>query len=254
LYRDLPGSRPARECLDRADALVVLHPLAVDRLGVMNRDWAAKARVVLQSVPPIPPEARTKGAFDVCVVGHLRDEKDPLRVAEAARRLPEESRLRVLQAGGALTDRWRERATAEDATNPRYRWLGELSRGEAHRLIARSRLMVLPSRMEGGANVIGEAVVAGTAVIASRIEGSVGLLGADYPGLFDVGDTAGLAQLLRRAELDAAFLEQLAGRCRALARRFAPQVERSALARLLVDGELGRDGAREWSRGEARDD
>ena len=42
---------------------------------------------------------------------------------------------------------------------------------------------------EGGANVISEAEVAGLPAIASDLEGSVGLLGADYPGLVPVRTT-----------------------------------------------------------------
>ena len=51
--------------------------------------------------------------------------------------------------------------------------------------IKRAHLLIVPSRMEGGANVVVEAVTAGTAVIASRISGNVGMLGDDYPGYFD---------------------------------------------------------------------
>ena len=58
--------------------------------------------------------------------------------------------------------------------------------------------MVLSSLSEGGANVISEAVAAGVPVLASRIDGSVGLLD-DYPGYFPVRDTAALARLLERS-------------------------------------------------------
>ena len=71
---------------------------------------------------------------------------------------------------------WAEKARAEMARNPRYRWLGEVPGWAVRRVLAKTRLMVLSSRMEGGANVISEAVVAGVPVIASEIAGSVGLL------------------------------------------------------------------------------
>ena len=41
------------------------------------------------------------------------------------------------------------------------RWIGEVPRWRARRILARSRLMILSSRMEGGANVISEAIVDG---------------------------------------------------------------------------------------------
>ena len=72
-------------------------------------------------------------------------------------------------------------------------------------LIASSRLMVMSSLFEGGARVVGEAMVHGTPVISSRIDGVVGLLGDDYPGYFLPGDTAELAALLNRFETDPGF-------------------------------------------------
>ena len=95
-----------------------------------------------------------------------------------------------------------------------------------------SRLLVLSSRLEGGANVISEAVVAGVPVIASRIAGSTGLLGRTYPGLFPVGGTAGLRRLLLRAERDGRFLRRLRAHCRRLRPLFTPSRERAAWRRL----------------------
>jgi glycosyltransferase involved in cell wall biosynthesis len=70
--------------------------------------------------------------------------------------------------------------------------------------------MVLSSLSEGGANVMSEAVAARVPVLATRIDGSIGLLGRDYPAYFPVGDTEALARLLNRIETDAAFLERAA--------------------------------------------
>jgi glycosyltransferase involved in cell wall biosynthesis len=95
--------------------------------------------------------------------------------------------------------------------------------------------MVLSSRSEGGANVISEAVVAGVPILASRIEGSVGLLGRDYPGYFPVGNTRALARLLRRIETDARFVGRLR---RAIARRaslFHPECEKAAWKKLIAE-------------------
>jgi glycosyltransferase involved in cell wall biosynthesis len=125
------------------------------------------------------------------------------------------------------------RARAEMARNPRYRWLGELSHARALARLARSRLLVLSSRLEGGANVIGEAAVRGVPILASRIDGSVGLLGADYPGFFPVGDTAALAALLGRAEADATFYARLRRTVAGSAWLFGPQRERRAWRQLL---------------------
>ena len=161
--------------------------------------------------------------------------KDPLRAALAARSLPHESRIRILQVGAGLDARLAERARREQHDNPRYRWLGERSHAQARRWLARCDLLVLSSRSEGGANVIGEAAVAGVPIVASRIEGSVGLLGARYPGFFPVGDTRALAALLLRCERDALFYDKLRRAVASVAPNFRPAGERAAWARLVAE-------------------
>src|SRR5262249_52651843 len=112
-------------------------------------------------------------------------------------------------------------------------WLGERPRGIVRARLSRSRLMVLSSRMEGGANVISEALVARVPVLASRIAGSCGLLGTDYPGFFPVGGTAALARLLWRVERDRDFYEHLMHLCARRAHLFWPARERRAWLTLL---------------------
>ena len=231
LYHDLRTSALARRSLALASRLVVLQPRGVAALRMAVR---AKARVIRQSaVCPARGITPRKGLFEVCVLAHLRPVKDPLRAARAARLLPASSRIRVLHAGAALDARNAARARAEASANPRYVWLGPLSRGRALRLLARCRLLLVTSRLEGGANVLSEALACRIPVLSSRIDGSVGILGADYPGLFDVGDTRGLAALLRRAETDARFYRRLVSRCRSLARRVDPALEARTWRRLL---------------------
>jgi glycosyltransferase involved in cell wall biosynthesis len=120
--------------------------------------------------------------------------------------------------------------------NPRYEWLGDLPWSEAMRILSRCRLLSLTSKLEGGANVIGEAVSLGVPVVASRIAGSVGLLGEDYPGYFAVGDTQGLADLLWRAETNLRFYKDLCDYCDRRRPLFQPERERRSWQELL--GEL----------------
>jgi glycosyltransferase involved in cell wall biosynthesis len=96
-----------------------------------------------------------------------------------------------------------------------------------------SRLCVFSSRLEGGANALGESVVAGTPVLASRIPGSVGILGRRYQGYFEVGGTRELARLMTRAETDQAFLMKLQQHCSKLVRLFDPALEEASWAALL---------------------
>ena len=85
--------------------------------------------------------------------------------------------------------------------------------------------LALASLMEGGANVISEAIADGVPVLASRIDGSTGLLGAAYPGLFDAGNTQSLANLISRLETDASFYADLKARCLSLRPLFDPNRE-----------------------------
>jgi glycosyltransferase involved in cell wall biosynthesis len=121
------------------------------------------------------------------------------------------------------------------ATNPRYLWRDDVPASAVRRLLVRSHAMVISSFSEGGANVISEAAVAGVPILASRMDGNVGLLGADYPGYFPVGNTRALARLLRRLEDESAFADRLRN---ALAKReplFRPAREATAWRRLLAD-------------------
>ncbi len=170
----------------------------------------------------------------VSVIGHLRDVKDPLRAAEAARLLPADSRVRIEQVGRAYTAEWAARARAEMVSNPRYTWRDDVPRTSVRRLLARSHAMVISSLSEGGANVISEAVVAGVPILASRMDGNVGLLGAGYPGYFPVGDTEALAALLQRLELEPRFAARLAKAARQRAPLFRPAREIAAWRRLLA--------------------
>jgi len=231
LYRDIHHDEAAKRSLELADRLIVLHPGGERELPVRLRP---KVRVIPQSAsPPARAPRRRARSFDVAVVGHLRPEKDPLRTALAARLLPGESRIRVLHAGRAISEEARSAAEAEQQANARYRWLGELSRGRARALIARCRVLSLTSEIEGGANVLSEALAARIPILASRIACTEAILGEDYPGLFPVGSTRALARLLRRVEEDPRFLAELARRCRARRTWVSPARERAAWRGLL---------------------
>jgi len=231
LYRDVHVDASARRSLELADRLVVLHEGASAELSPRLRP---KVHVVPQSAPAarkLPPLRRW---FEVLVVAHLRPEKDPLRTARAARTLPGASRIRVVHAGAALSEKMRREAAAEMRSNSRYLWLGELPGWKARRLIARARVLSITSEIEGGANVLSEAIAAGTPVLASRIPAMLAILGSDYPGLFPLGDTRALARLLRRVEEDDRFLAGLRRRCIAARPALSPAREKAALRSVLA--------------------
>jgi putative glycosyltransferase (TIGR04348 family) len=230
LTEDAP---PTLRSMELADRLVALNSLA---WRAVPRRFRQKLRVILQSAPkPAAPRRPSARCIDVCVIGHLRDVKDPLRAALAARLLPAASRIRIVQIGRAFSPNWAAAAAAEMAVNRRYLWRDEVPRAAVQKLLLRSHAMVLSSLSEGGANVISEAVMAGVPILASRVDGNVGLLGADYPGYFRVGDTEALARLLRRIETDRPFVSHLRRAVARLAPLFTPEREVAAWGLLLAE-------------------
>jgi putative glycosyltransferase (TIGR04348 family) len=231
LYHDLPGSAAAQESLRLADRLIVLQPRGVESLPAEVRH---KAVSIIQSVPrPKGKSRRLKRVFEVCVIGHLRAVKDPFRAAMAARELPAESKIRIVQIGGALSDAMARRAEREAVINPRFHWFGELPRWQTLRRLRRSRLLVVSSHLEGGPNVVCEALAAGVPVLSSKIDGVIGILGEDYPGYFPVGDTPALAKLLHQAEVDPTFYKSLLAGTRHAAPLVDPRRESRSWKQLL---------------------
>ena len=232
LYRDIRTDETAQESLRLATRMIVLQAMGLQELAPALR---RKTRVVYQSAQTVPRLAPLKSCFEVVVSGHLREEKDPFRAAAALAHVPPPSRIRVTHIGGAMSTAMARQAEDWMKREPRYRWLGEQAHGRALRLLARSRLMVISSRMEGGANVVSEALANRVPVIASRIAGNIGMLGGDYAGYYPVEDERALARRLARAETDHAFYRKLAAQCRARKPLVTHAAERGALQRLLAE-------------------
>ena len=237
LYRFIHSHpEPTLASVKAADQLVVLHDKAY--LALPKEAWH-KVNIIYQSAIPLPFAInRYSRSFDICVVGHLRDEKDALRTAYAVRDLAVSSRIRVRHYGKAHNEEWAEMARKEMQINPRYHWFGEIKHWQIRQAYARCHLMVLSSTMEGGANVISEATVAGLPIIASDIVGSIGLLGEDYPGYYPVQDTDALRELLIKAENDPDFMQLLEKHCNQRAKLFLPEMEGQQWKVLLDKMEL----------------
>lgn len=231
LYRDIATDAQARASLDLASRLVVLQDEAPNALPAQHR---AKARVIFQSTPSRQHLPKTPRHLRAVMVGHLRDEKDPLTLMAAARLISPDEGILVDHIGNPLDEALARAARDTMAACPHYRWLGGLPHKQALARIQRAHLLVHASRMEGGAHVIMEAVCSGTPVLASRMDGNVGMLGRDYSGYFAVGDARGLADALRECR-SPARQRQLMAQCDLRAPLFAPQAEQAALLRLIGD-------------------
>ena len=128
-----------------------------------------------------------------------------------SRLAPRDSKIRIIHLGKAHNQKWLNSMRAEEDANPRFISLGDVPAWRVRRQFSTSRAMVISSIMEGGANVVSEAVVAGLPIIASEIDGNIGLLGPDYKGYYPAKDTKALASLLNKLEEEPGFLRHLAG-------------------------------------------
>lgn len=234
LYRDIQTDPDAQRSLQLATQLVVLQASGLQELTAALR---AKTHVLYQSTRTLKAVVRatpaTRRRLNITMVGHLRDEKDPATFMRAAH-LVQSPQARLIHIGAALEPALGRMAEQTEQSETRYRWLGSLPHAATRRRLKRSHLMVISSRMEGGANVIIEAVTSGVAVLASDISGNRGMLGDDYAGYFPQGDSRELARLIDHSIADPAFYALLQRQCAARAPLFAPEREKTAVL-LLMD-------------------
>jgi putative glycosyltransferase (TIGR04348 family) len=232
LYRDIRTDRNAKRSLELATCLIALQKMA---LMDLPRRFHSKTRIIYQSAKAYRGRGSLprKPIFQVCLIGHLREEKDPLRAALAVRRLPANSRIQLIHIGLALDARLEKRAQSEARRNSRYHWLGERPHWKTRRILAESDLAVITSRMEGSSNVLSEALASSVPVVASKIPGLIGTLGKTFPGYFPVGNTQQLTALLRKSESDKKFYRRLKRYCAGVASLVRPEREVAAWRSLL---------------------
>jgi putative glycosyltransferase (TIGR04348 family) len=236
LYQDIQRDPAAQRSLELAQRLVVLQELGVQALPAEHRD---KARVVFQSAQSRAQLRKSDDRLRAVMVGHLRAVKSPRTLFAAARLLGDRDDILIEHIGEATEPALGEEARATAAACPNYRWLGAVPHEETLQRMAQAHLLVHTSALEGGAHVIIEAVLGGTPVLASRVDGNVGMLGADYQGYFPEGDAAALAALLRAGRAgqasDDGLIARLQAQCAARAPLFDPAAERAALLRLVAE-------------------
>lgn len=234
LYRDIHENSDAQQALEWAHRIIVLQERGPDELAA---HLVPKTRVIYQSAPDSARQPSPAGTFEVLVIGHLRAEKDPFRAALATAYLPEHSHIQVTHLGGALSEEMADTAGMAQNKLPRWTWAGDVSHKTVLKRLSRAQLLVISSVMEGGANVICEALAADVPVLASHIPGNVGMLGEDYPGYFPVGDERRLASLMSMAESDPEFYADLARHARARRGLMRPEQEASRLRQVVAEFE-----------------
>jgi glycosyltransferase involved in cell wall biosynthesis len=270
VYRDIQTDAAARGSLAMASRLIVLQNRAVLALPAEHQ---SKTTVIFQSTTAHPTTEKTGQKttqhLRAVMVGHLRDEKSPETLFEAVRLLASSDAgkrspkpvgaavgelalstdvsadIYIDHIGAPLDAALGRAATATALACPNYRWRGAMPHVATRRAIARAQVMVLTSKMEGGAHVIMEAACSGTPVLASRIDGNVGMLGEDYAGYFELGDAHQLAALLlecRRTQNEPnGLLAKLAVQLALRVPLFAPELEAeklNALVAMLTGGTI----------------
>ena len=105
LYGDLQTHNKILQELEWADKLVVLQPFGLDEIPPC---FHSKTYVIYQS-NRLKSHVGLKQTqkFKICVMGHLRDVKDPFRTAHAVRLLPTNSKIEVIHLGNALDKKWK---------------------------------------------------------------------------------------------------------------------------------------------------
>jgi putative glycosyltransferase (TIGR04348 family) len=236
LYRDIHVDADAQRALALAHRVIVLQEQGPMALPASVRD---KCRVVFQSSARRQTLPKTTLHLRALMVGHLRDEKWPQTLFEAARLLQADEGIFIDHVGAALDPALGDAARATQRDCPHYRWLGSQPHAATLARIQRAHVLVHSSRMEGGAHVILEAVLCGTPVLASKVPGNVGMLGADYRGYFAPGDAGALVEKLRDCRRDIASrqgtLTVLQAQCETRAPLFDPRTEQAALLAVLAE-------------------
>ncbi|MEY2777737.1 MAG: hypothetical protein RLY30_1835 [Pseudomonadota bacterium] len=253
LYGDLGpnGSAADRsvciETLRGALAAIVLQREAKDSLEQALREWDVHTPIhtILQtsSWTQVAEPAEGAGTLRCLMVGHIRPEKDPLTgirgflTAQAVC-----SELRLVHLGGSLDETLTLRMHDLAREHPDVLSLqGAVTHACVRDWMDRSDILIHPSRAEGGALVIAEAISRNLVVLASRIPGNWGVLGGDYPGLFEAGQPNALAELLVRLQRDVGLCSQLREAIHALRGRLcSPQAELQALVDAIEASALSR--------------
>jgi len=176
LHLDLAGKRGAKQkdyaeqSLSYADAIVALEPEGV---RILSPQFQRIVTTIYQSALPVSDlEPKSEVAFEICILGHLRTEKDPFLTAQASNKLPEHSRIRVRHFGMALSDDMEGLARTQQESSPRYQYCGPASHSEAQRHLAHSHLLVSSSTVAGAPSVITEAVWNALPILAPSIPSS----------------------------------------------------------------------------------
>ncbi|MFC5050629.1 glycosyltransferase [Rubritalea spongiae] len=223
LYKDLPDNKPEFfEALELADYLVVSQKASLASVPSKYRPKArfVPASVLLPPEHPCPPPPENS----VLLAAHLRPVKNPFLINKALTLLPQ-LQLHAFTLGAALDPQMAEQANHWQTIDRRFQWLNTLPYPETLSWMRQVDFTINTSHSEGGSNAVAESIALGTPVLASRIEGNLGLLEDNYLGYFEPDSPQSLADLLALALSDPDLQAQLHTQTQNLQHKFLPEKE-----------------------------
>ena len=121
LYRDIQHDSQAQKSLEFAARLVVLQSMGLNELPA---PFKAKTSVLLQSTTPRVTLPKTKRCIRVVMVGHLREEKSPRTLFEAAALLEQHPDIHLQHIGAEHDQVLANMAHQTAALYPLYQFTG----------------------------------------------------------------------------------------------------------------------------------
>jgi glycosyltransferase involved in cell wall biosynthesis len=146
----------------------------------------------------------------ICVARLSAEKGLPGLLTVFAKLTIERPELKLLLVGDGSEKHALEQQARELGISSQVEFLGRQSESETLRLIARSKVLVLPSFMEGLPIVLMEAMALGTAAVSSNVAGVPELIADGTNGLlFPASDWSRLEICVRRLLNDAGLIETL---------------------------------------------
>ncbi|MGJ8672293.1 glycosyltransferase [Rubritalea sp.] len=223
LYKELPAGNPEFfEALELADHLVVSQQASLNSVPTkyLHKTSFVPASVLL----PEEQTVSTPPSNSIILPAHLRPVKNPFLINKAIQLLPDLD-MHAFTLGAALEPEMAQQAILWQQSDPRFKWLDNVPYPENLSWMRQADYTLNSSHCEGGSNAVSESIVLGTPVLASRIEGNIGLLEDDYLGYFETDNAQSLATLLRRTFTDTSFQKKLHAQTLALQQKFLPSKE-----------------------------
>ena len=229
LYGDIPdGCSLAKESLEIADAIIVSQDAS---LHSVPEEYLHKSRVVYNSISLTGLDTVEREHDLFVIASHMRAVKQPFFVVEALALLDDSVRVKLM--GTEIDPGSAELAKKLMQSEPRFEWLGEQTYEQTITWMNCSLATINTSLAEGGANSVGESIVMGRPVLASRIEGNVGMLGEGYDGYFSPDSPAELAELMHKICSDRSFQAHLENQVKKQSTKYSRENERKGWLALL---------------------